>query len=88
MPVNQGGSALWSPPPFGMVSLHHSAGFGSTHSPTLLTGFVGECCFVGEFGVSLEIAFSMQIGRRHIGFFPEPHTPFTMFVMVLVILSR
>ena len=60
MLVNQGVSAPWSPPPFGLVGIHPAVRFGSTHSPTLLTGFVGECYFVGELGVSLESGFMYQ----------------------------
>ena len=54
MLVNQGGSAPWSSSPFALDGVLHSDGFGSTHSPTLLSGFVGECCFVGELGISFE----------------------------------
>lgn len=65
MPVNQRVSAPWSSPFCWSDCRLHATGFGSFHSPTLLTGFVGECSFVGEFGVSLESAFSILIGRRH-----------------------
>ena len=54
MLVNQGVSAPWSSPFCWSDSRLHIAGFGSFHSPTLLTGFVGECSFVWEFRVSLE----------------------------------
>lgn len=54
MLVNQGVSAPWSSPFLGFDSMLHTAGFRSFHSPTLLSGFVGECSFVGEFRVSLE----------------------------------
>ena len=54
MLVNQRVSAPWSSPFCWSVSRLHTTGSGSFHSPTLLTGFVGECSFVGEFGVSLE----------------------------------
>jgi len=53
MLVNQRVSAPWSSPFLGPDSRLRIAGFGSFHSPTLLPGFVGECSFVGEFGVSL-----------------------------------
>lgn len=61
MPVNQGVSAPWSPPPCRLDGIHHTAGFGSTHSPTLLTSFVGEWTFVGEFGVSFVGAITLYL---------------------------
>ena len=88
MLVNQKVSAPWSSPFCWFDTWLHTTGSGSFHSPTLLTGFVGECSFVGEFGVSLESAFSILIGRRHIGFFPEPHTPFTKLEIALFIFKR
>ena len=42
MLVNQGVSAPWSSPFLGFDSMLHTAGFRSFHSPTLLSGFVGE----------------------------------------------
>ena len=60
MPVNQGVSAPWSSPFCWSDGRLHTVNYGSFHSPTLLTGFVGECSFVGEFGVSLESSFSVS----------------------------
>lgn len=60
MLVNQRVSAPWSSPFLGPDSRLRIAGFGSFHSPTLLPGFVGECSFVGEFGVSLVSGFMYQ----------------------------
>ena len=54
MLVNQRVSAPLSSPFCWSDSQLQTTGFGSFHFPTLLPGFVGAYCFVGEFGVSLE----------------------------------
>lgn len=60
MLVNQRVSAPWSSPFCWSDSRPHTAGFGSFHFPTLLPGFVGACCFVGEFGVSVVSGYWCQ----------------------------
>ena len=67
MPVNQRVSAPWSSPFCWSDSRLHATGLGSFHSPTLLTGFVGECSFVGEFGVSLESALQCLFFCHQLG---------------------
>ena len=60
MLVNQRVSAPWPSPFCWSDSRPHTVNSGSFHSPTLFPGFVGECSFVGEFGVSLGSGYWRQ----------------------------